>query len=80
MAPLQYLLLKRACSLFLFGTLLLESIGLNIIVAKSNGHCPLQLGPLQTIAAYICFHLGRLDKLQGKVMTQKLEWFEWWIV
>ena len=33
--------------------------------------------PLQTIAAYLCFHLGRLDKLQGKVMTQKLEW---WII
>ena len=33
--------------------------------------------PLQTIAAYLRFHLGRLDKLQGKVMTQKLEW---WII
>ena len=30
---------------------------------------------LQTIAAYARFHLGRLDKLQGKVMTQKLEWW-----
>ena len=34
-------------------------------------------GALQTIAAYLRFHLGRLDKLQGKVMTQKLEW---WII
>ena len=32
---------------------------------------------LQTIAAYLRFHLGSLDKLQGKVMTQKLEW---WII
>ena len=32
---------------------------------------------MQTIAAYLRFHLGRLDKLQGKVMTQKLEW---WII
>ena len=40
MGPLQYLLLKRACSLFLP----LESIGLNITVTKSNGHCPWQVG------------------------------------
>ena len=33
--------------------------------------------PLQTTAAYHAFHLGRLDKLQGKVMTLKLEW---WII
>ena len=33
--------------------------------------------PLQTISAYLHFHLCRLDKLQGKVMTQK---FEWWII
>ena len=39
---------------------------------------PLPLeGLMQTIAAYLRFHLGRLDKLQGKVMTQKLEW---WII
>ena len=44
MGPLQYLLLKRACSLFLFCTLPLESIGLNITVTKSNGHCPWQVG------------------------------------
>ena len=37
----------------------------------------MRLIPLQTIAAYLRFHLGRLDKLQGKVMTQKLEW---WII
>ena len=40
MGPLQYLLLKRACSLFLP----LESIGLNITVTKSNEHWPWQVG------------------------------------
>ena len=35
---------------------------------------PAQCTPLQNIAAYLCFHLGKLDKLQGKVMTQKVEW------
>ena len=33
---------------------------------------------LQTIVAYLHFHLGRLDKLQGKVMTHS-EKLEWWI-
>ena len=35
------------------------------------------MGPLQTSAAYLRFHLGRLVKLQGKVMTQNLEW---WVI
>ena len=34
---------------------------------------------LQIIAAYLHFHLGRLDKLQGKVMTHS-EKVEWWII
>ena len=34
---------------------------------------------MQTIAAYLRFHLGRLDKLQGKVMTHS-EKLEWWII
>ena len=38
---------------------------------------------LQTIAAFICFHLG-LDKLQGKLLThfEKVEWWNrlWWNV
>ena len=32
---------------------------------------------LQTIAAYLCVHLGRLDKLQGKAVTHFCE-VEWW--
>ena len=35
--------------------------------------------PLQTIAAYLRFDLGRLDKLQRKVMTHS-EKLEWWII
>ena len=35
--------------------------------------------PLQTIAAYLRFNLGRLDKLQGQVMTHS-EKVEWWII
>ena len=35
--------------------------------------------PLQTIAAYLRFNLGRLDKLQRKVMTHS-EKLEWWII
>ena len=35
--------------------------------------------PLQNIAVSFCFHLGRLDKLQGKVMTHS-EKLEWWII
>ena len=34
---------------------------------------------LQTIAAYLHFNSGRLDKLQGKVMTHS-EKVEWWII
>ena len=37
--------------------------------------CMLQ--PLQTIAAYLRVHLGRLDKLQGKAVTHSCE-VEWW--
>ena len=37
------------------------------------------LRTLQTIAASLCFHLGRLDKLQGQVMTHS-EKVEWWII
>ena len=33
--------------------------------------------PLQTIAAYLRVYLGRLDKLQGKVVTHFCE-VEWW--
>ena len=33
--------------------------------------------PLQTIAAYFRVYLGRLDKLQGKVVTHFCE-VEWW--
>ena len=33
--------------------------------------------PLQTIAAYLLVHLGRLDKLQGKAVTHFCE-VEWW--
>ena len=33
--------------------------------------------PLQTIAAYLCVSLGRLDKVQGKAVTHFCE-VEWW--
>ena len=35
--------------------------------------------PIATIAAYLRFHSGLLDKLQGKVMTPS-EKIKWWII
>ena len=44
-------------------------------ISDKNTFC--QLIPLQTFAAYLRIHLGRLDKLQGKAVTHFRE-VEWW--